>query len=901
MPDTTPTQAIARLFSWMRQGLHAGMTTASSGMTTQDGHLAVPIRLRVNSSNAIDVPVRLYGPGDVVGIDQREVIRTEPHRFSTDFEPNYFPLIECDRPDFPWLFTPAAADAAGHLQPWLCLVVVRKDGSSITTNPTQPLPVLICPQQELPNLTEAWAWAHAQIVECSTRIMDPALNEKAQKERVQEFLKKSPERTVSRLLCPRRLDPNTAYHACLVPTFDVGRKAGLGESVTVEDERGMRPAWASGSGASGNDPVKLPVYYSWEFSTGVGGDFEALARRLEPRILPATVGLRSMHIGAPGWGMPTLSTNASGSVLGLEGALRTPDTEPTAWPNEARIAFQTALRNILNAPAEQAPPGSEIGLVGPPLYGQWYAKQRVVPAGSNPPQWFRELNMDPRSRVAAGLGTQVIRFEQEQLMASAWEQLARHEQDNQRLKRAQLSEAVGQVLSKKHFEPLPFSRFLQMTAPIHHQVRANDTRSLQTLMSSGSPLVSAAFRRVTRSRRPVARRLPMAMEPTVSERGGPATSGHQRDRGLRQIASLAAAFGTPSERQASHLDSTSATLLASNEEHPIRTAIARLQTVKERVLHELDSRVTVLSAVQRDIPNAESTDLIRFAPEFPQPMYEPLRDYFQDQLLPGMELVPPNTITLLETNPRFIEAYMVGLNHEMGRELLWRGFPTDQRGTYFRQFWDIQGRVPVPKPEEREGLKDITPITAWAETAHLGEQAGKGSTEGQMVLLVRGDLLRRYPRAIVYAVEAVWSANGTRRELGTEERYPMFRATRAPDVTMLGFSLTDTQVRGADSQANGHAGWFFVLQQQPTEARFGLDVATTFGSEAEHWSDLSWGHVAADEQTLKQLVHVPLDGLLRGKTLDNVPWGKNSAHMASITRQRPFRVAVHARTWLKDS
>ena len=129
----------------------------------------------------------------------------------------------------------------------------------------------------------------------------------------------------------------------------------------------------------------------------------------------------------------------------------------------------------------------------------------------------------------------------------------------------------------------------------------------------------------------------------------------------------------------------------------------------------------------------------------------------------------------------------------------------------------------------------------------------------------------------------------------------MFRATRAPDVTMLGFSLTDTQVRGADSRANGHAGWFFVLQQQPTEARFGLDVATTFGGEAEHWSDLSWGHVAADEQTLKQLVHVPLDSLLRGKTLDNVPWGKNSAHMASITRQRPFRVAVHARTWLKDS
>ena len=39
---------------------------------------------------------------------------------------------------------------------------------------------------------------------------------------------------------------------------------------------------------------------------------------------------------------------------------------------------------------------------------------------------------------------------------------------------------------------------------------------------------------------------------------------------------------------------------------------------------------------------------------------------------------------VLETNPKFVEAFMVGLNTEMSHELLWRGFPTDQRGTYFR-------------------------------------------------------------------------------------------------------------------------------------------------------------------------------------------------------------------------
>jgi hypothetical protein len=116
---------------------------------------------------------------------------------------------------------------------------------------------------------------------------------------------------------------------------------------------------------------------------------------------------------------------------------------------------------------------------------------------------------------------------------------------------------------------------------------------------------------------------------------------------------------------------------------------------------------------------------------------------------------------------------------------------------------------------------------------------------------------------------------------------------------MLGFLLTKQQVRGADDATNGgHPGWFFVLQEQPTEPRFGLDVATTFGGTPEHWRDLSWGHLAPDQAALQQIRYVPIDGLLKHVVLDNVQWGKNSAQMASITRQRPFRVAIHARTWL---
>ena len=61
---------------------------------------------------------------------------------------------------------------------------------------------------------------------------------------------------------------------------------------------------------------------------------------------------------------------------------------------------------------------------------------------------------------------------------------------------------------------------------------------------------------------------------------------------------------------------------------------------------------------------------VNVTPSFPQPMYEPLRELFQDMVLPGLEQIPNNSLTVLQVNARFIEAYMVGLNHELSRELL---------------------------------------------------------------------------------------------------------------------------------------------------------------------------------------------------------------------------------------
>jgi len=103
----------------------------------------------------------------------------------------------------------------------------------------------------------------------------------------------------------------------------------------------------------------------------------------------------------------------------------------------------------------------------------------------------------------------------------------------------------------------------------------------------------------------------------------------------------------------------------------------------------------------------------------------------------------------------------------------------------------------------------------------------------------------------------------------------------------------------ADVIAN--PGWFFVLQQQPTEPRFGMDD-DPFGPgesgvipELKTWNDLNWAHVAPNAAALKALSHVPVNKImLTPTTPQKGTWRRNSAHMAYITKQLPARVAIHA-------
>ena len=59
------------------------------------------------ASVAISRQVSLFGPGDIVGIDKRTIVRTEPRDWITNFEPNYLAHVEFYDEDFCWRYTPA--------------------------------------------------------------------------------------------------------------------------------------------------------------------------------------------------------------------------------------------------------------------------------------------------------------------------------------------------------------------------------------------------------------------------------------------------------------------------------------------------------------------------------------------------------------------------------------------------------------------------------------------------------------------------------------------------------------------------------------------------------------------------------------------------------------------------
>ena len=94
---------------WVRQGLAARITTADPLTTPLPAQAPLGVSVGVNNVDTASVGVRLYGPADVLGLDPRQIVRTEPPAGTNDYESNDLAAIEFDNPDLPWLFTNSIA------------------------------------------------------------------------------------------------------------------------------------------------------------------------------------------------------------------------------------------------------------------------------------------------------------------------------------------------------------------------------------------------------------------------------------------------------------------------------------------------------------------------------------------------------------------------------------------------------------------------------------------------------------------------------------------------------------------------------------------------------------------------------------------------------------------------
>ena len=1088
---------------WLRQGVANAITTPAAGprATIKVALQLVGTPVSGNTPLTQDIPqdIQLFGPGDIIGVDGRAVVRTEPRDWVSNFESNYLAAIDFYDEDLPWRYTPAPPNGL-QLQPWLSLIVLAEGEFSEPKNVAgRPLPfVTVTAAGAFPPSGETWAWAHVHFNQGLSagggELVSPDMS--AVLPRVQSILNSNPDLAYSRLLCPRRLDVNTGYHAFLVPAFESGRLAGLGLPVTAPSATAA--AWDNYGGQP--EPQNFPYYYRWYFRTGDRGDFRYLVGLLKPQAVDKTVGTRDFDVTSPGSGVAGVTKPELGGILRLGGALQVPAADLSDddlkdrqkyedWDQPYPDDFEKGLAQFINLPddysrmkpgqanaATSLQPivtGNPDPLITSPLYGRWHSlTQRLLikadgtPA-DNPTNWVHRLNLDPRFRVPANFGTEVVEQNAEEYMNYAWEQIGDVLAANYKIRRLHFATAASLRMFDRHLVTvanLP-QRVLSLTSPVSSRVlftpsavagaaqaKPITVASLRKTTLVPAVLTSTIMRRVARPGARLVRQLPFTASLTPNmliERvnAGQVTSAPPKVvppgvvtvdtaggavipkgappsvldwlkhypwlpwailiaaiaiglaliailpfvgiavaaaivgfavylfRLLRKWATAESASNAVSEagqtpESVTNLP-TSSNFVLSDPGSNFQPTVGGVDSptavrFKSALVDSFSLKAAGSQAAQLPLPvaldlTAVSTTMVTAVnpgvtilrrgitaislppwiinligqdfnevmayPRIDLPMYKPLADNKVERLLPNINKIPQNSITLMETNQRFIESYMVGLNHEFARKLLWREYPTDQRGSYYRQFWAVDSYIDsegLSQNALREKLYDIPKLHLWPLTNPLGANNNRADSQNpsasQAVLIIRGELLKKYPNTVIFAQHAKM-VNGLRAPdwlTAAEEaspprsktRSPLFSANPVDDIFFFGFDLTIDEVKGT----GGDPGWYFVLQERPGEARFGLELT---GDQIETFDEITWdaalpGGKPGDFLRANVLGNVPLTQPVNDPAnADKIAQYKDdikvnaatisSARWADLLFRQPVMVAVHADEMLRQN
>ena len=935
-----------------------------------------------SQNTTISKDFALKGPGDVVGINKNEIIKVSPENWVTNFEPNYLPFVEFYDEDFCWRYTPAkfrkdgaAGDYQYRLRPWVTLVVLMDDEFELLTTPEGKPYIKIKKQagELFPSQDSLWAWAHVHVNENLAPNENPIGNTDpaialAVTKLKDTVLKRNPEKVISRLVSPRRLMPNTGYTAFVIPTFETGRRAGMGlepfSGTTVQEQQG---AW------NDTTPVdkEFPVYHQWYFKTGDSGDFETLVRLVKPRVLPQDVGTREVDLQKSN--NPRLEnvelTQPTITMRGIVEPLNAVETTP--WDLTDANLYTKELREIINEPTkilneEQiADP-----IIAPPIYGRWHAAkdevEEVTPAAE--PDWLQEVNLDPRYRVFAGAGTETIRRNQEDYMNIAWQQIGEVMEANRKLNQLKVTKAANYAVYDRHLLPLQDEMLLNISAPAHTRIfnAANQRTVYGEVDISAVPIttLSGAGRRLFRAKSPLTRTVGMVSgETTIADFIQEVNSGNvqiatpyqapvgQIPYDIWEEPQLTPSFTQSLPQNAGFQFSSPGVVLSPPIPGPISPPVQTMVDSITRLHHLIENlppyefhynpalpiantRNVILARTEPTTNALEiannfiklnnvygqslqvfNTNGIMAAPKIRIPMYEELAKLSPDWIMPGLNNIQMNSINLLNVNRKYLEAYMLGLNYEMGRELMWRGYPTDQRGTYFSFFWGYDSSIvnlEVTNPTEQiynlNNYRDIEDIHKWrtnpdlitSPLTELGTNGVKTENSDYLVMTIRAELLRKYPGTIIYLQEAEYiDANQPRRAKAGTEVYPLFSGKIDPDIVLLGFPVTAEDIKGTGFGPMEAPGYFIVFQERSSEIRFGADESDTLINPIPTWDDLTWGNIKDNpaEDGFIDLAKI----ISSSANPDAITWNWNGATIAYALHQAPVKLNVHAQDLVPDN
>jgi hypothetical protein len=478
----------------------------------------------------------------------------------------------------------------------------------------------------------------------------------------------------------------------------------------------------------------------------------------------------------------------------------------------------------------------------------------VVPDG-----WRLELRVDPRYRGAAGLGAWAAIAWQERIAEGAARQAGAVAAAAQRIRHLTLGLGAARSLWGRRLPDDPLAR-LATLSPLLARLPADGGNALDAVAGRTPMLARALFS--SAARRMLRRRGPLARSADDGANGlGGLIEAANRCPETQQIPDDDAALldalgdGDAPERIVAGLgerageivfevtrDERVAAEAGSSLEHSRDVAVELINGLREPVPVLPCAPMSDLGAFAGSVAGAIDPTVARpvvvdrvlgtitglrppllaepdVALELDIPLWKFLSDEAPDWLLPGAGDIPADRVLAVQTNPVFIDALLVGANHQTIGELRWRNLPITTRWTPLRRFWE---RIDVAGDAVATDIRPIIELTTdqpiWSDASTLGDltHLSDAANGVSLVVVLHTELFRRYPATLVY----LWPNPGGAETWGPvpdvdvppppKREYPTFSGTLTPELVFFGFGVPP-------SAASDH---WLVLEEPPPGYRF---------------------------------------------------------------------------------